>query len=147
MEPQKANKSRGQSLVEMALTLPVLLLLVLGFIDLGRAVYYYSALSNAVREGARFAIVQKNLDTTDGTQQDDDTIAKVTGYSVAVPILAGDVTVDRMSYDDVTKTYFADPTGLYVIVSASFAFDPVVPFINPITLSSESTMLLTPFAR
>jgi len=142
MKTQKSMKTRGQSLVEMALTLPVLLLLILGFIDLGRAVYYYSALGNAVREGARFASVQRHLDTTDGTQHDNDAIAKVTGYSVAVPIQAANVEVDRV--DDAGNL---DPSGLFVMVSASFTFDPVIPFINPITLSSESNMLLAPYAR
>ncbi len=139
---RKTTKTKGQSLVEMALTLPLLLLVVLGFIDLGRAVYYYSALGNAVREGARFAIVQRHLDTTDGTQQDNDTIAKVTNYSVAVPIQASDVTVDR-----VDETGTPDADGLFVIVTATFQFDPVTPFINPLTLTGESTMMLTPYGR
>jgi len=139
---RKNSKTHGQSLVETALTLPLLLLVVLGFIDLGRAVYYYSAIGNAVREGARFAIVQRDLDTTDGSQQDDDTIAQVTGYSVAVPIVASDVTVDRV---DENGTLDAD--GLYVIVRARFDFDPVIPFINPLELTAESTMMLTPYGR
>ena len=141
MNYRNTTKTRGQSLVEMALTLPVLLLLILGFIDLGRAVYYYSALGNAVREGARFATVQRHLDTTDVTMRGD-IIGKVTGYSVAVPIQAGDVSVDRV---DDTGTLNAE--GIYVIVAADFQFNPVIPFINPITLSAESTMMLTPYGR
>ena len=142
MEYRKTTKTRGQSLVEMALTLPALLLLILGFVDLGRAVYYYAALGNAVREGARFASVQLDLDTMDGTQQDIDTITRVTSYSVAVPIQASDVKVDRV--DDLGIN---DADGIFVMVTASFTFDPVIPFLNPITLSSESNMLLAPYAR
>lgn len=41
----------GQSLVEFAIVLPVLLLLVVMIFDLGRAVYYSSAIHNAAREG------------------------------------------------------------------------------------------------
>ncbi|MHB8588223.1 MAG: TadE/TadG family type IV pilus assembly protein [Candidatus Dormibacteraceae bacterium] len=44
---------RGQSLVEFALSSVVLLLLVGGLVDIGRAIYISEALSNAVREGAR----------------------------------------------------------------------------------------------
>jgi Flp pilus assembly protein TadG len=44
---------RGQSLVEFALSSVVLLLLVGGLVDIGRAVYVSEALSNAAREGAR----------------------------------------------------------------------------------------------
>ncbi|MHB1005496.1 MAG: TadE/TadG family type IV pilus assembly protein [Chloroflexota bacterium] len=50
-------RSRGQALVEFALTLPILLLLTVGVIDLSRGVYYFNTLSNAAREGARFGIV------------------------------------------------------------------------------------------
>lgn len=45
---------RGQSLVEFALTLPLLLLLLLGTIDLGMGFRTYIALTNAAREGVRW---------------------------------------------------------------------------------------------
>jgi Flp pilus assembly protein TadG len=44
---------RGQSLVEFALSSVVLLLLVGGLVDIGRAIYISEAISNAAREGAR----------------------------------------------------------------------------------------------
>jgi Flp pilus assembly protein TadG len=47
----------GQSLVEFALILPVLLVLLVGLFDLGRAVTLSETMNAAVREGARFAIV------------------------------------------------------------------------------------------
>ncbi|GAC1504985.1 MAG: hypothetical protein NVS1B3_02520 [Candidatus Dormibacteraceae bacterium] len=47
---------RGQSLVEFALTSVVLLLLVGGLVDIGRAIYISDALSNAAREGARHGV-------------------------------------------------------------------------------------------
>ena len=49
--------SRGQDLVEFAITLPLLALIVFAIFDIGRAGYYYSAMQNAAREGARYAIV------------------------------------------------------------------------------------------
>jgi Flp pilus assembly protein TadG len=45
----------GQSLVELALALPVLLLILLGVADFGRAFYYTTAIANAVRAGAEYA--------------------------------------------------------------------------------------------
>jgi len=50
--------SRGQSLVEFALVLPVLLLMVFGLLDVGRYVYMSSVLSQAAREGARVGAVE-----------------------------------------------------------------------------------------
>ena len=51
------RRERGQDLVEFAITLPMLLLLLMAIIDLGRAIYYFSAVHNAAREGARYGIV------------------------------------------------------------------------------------------
>ncbi len=45
----------GQSLVEMAMIAPILLLMLISVIDFGRAAYDYATLSAAVREGARTA--------------------------------------------------------------------------------------------
>jgi Flp pilus assembly protein TadG len=42
-------------MVEFAIVLPVLLLLVFGIIDFGRALYTLNNLTSAVREGARYA--------------------------------------------------------------------------------------------
>jgi hypothetical protein len=47
-------------LIEFALVSPVLLLLLFGVIDLGRAIFYYDTLNHAAREGARAAIRASN---------------------------------------------------------------------------------------
>jgi Flp pilus assembly protein TadG len=50
------RKQRGQSLVEMALISPFLIMILLMMIDCGRAAYAYATLANAARDGARAAI-------------------------------------------------------------------------------------------
>jgi hypothetical protein len=57
------KSDRGQALVEFALTLPVVLLTLLVAVDIGRYVYTYSAISAAVREGARLVSTEASLDT------------------------------------------------------------------------------------
>ncbi len=44
----------GQSLVEVALALPLLLLILVGLADLGRAFYYTTAVASAARQGAAY---------------------------------------------------------------------------------------------
>ena len=51
---------RGQSLVEFALVSPLLVMLVFGIVDFGRAIYYENAITNAAREGSRVAILPDN---------------------------------------------------------------------------------------
>jgi Flp pilus assembly protein TadG len=49
---ETANKERGQSLIEFAITLPILVLLLLGTLDFGMAIFSYSMLRDAAQEGA-----------------------------------------------------------------------------------------------
>jgi hypothetical protein len=54
---------RGQSLVEAAITLPVVLLLALGVTDIGRAFYYREAVTNSARQALRSAVSSYQLPT------------------------------------------------------------------------------------
>jgi Flp pilus assembly protein TadG len=47
-------RERGQSMVELALVLPLLLLILFGIVDLGRVFNAYIAITNASREGALY---------------------------------------------------------------------------------------------
>jgi hypothetical protein len=51
----KYQSHRGQSMVEMALTLPLLIMIVIAFIEMGILFASYIALVNSAREGAFFA--------------------------------------------------------------------------------------------
>lgn len=50
-----SNKGkRGQSLVELAISLPVMVLILLGTVDFGMAIFTYSILRDAAQEGALY---------------------------------------------------------------------------------------------
>jgi hypothetical protein len=51
----RLRRAEGQSLVEMALTLPVLILMFAGLVEVGAALRDYLIVVNANREGTRFA--------------------------------------------------------------------------------------------
>jgi len=55
---------RGQTLIEFAILLPVLLMMIMGALDLGRIVWANDMIGNAAREGARYAIVHGASKTT-----------------------------------------------------------------------------------
>ncbi len=57
------NGARSQSLVELALALPLLLIILVGVLDLGRVYFAYMTVVNASREGARYGAT-KPTDTT-----------------------------------------------------------------------------------
>lgn len=50
----RSPADRGQSLVELALVTPLLLLLLVGIIEIGRFAYYSILVSNAARAGAQY---------------------------------------------------------------------------------------------
>lgn len=56
------RKTKGQSLVEFALILPILLLLILGIIEGARIIWAYITVQNAAREAARYAITGQPYD-------------------------------------------------------------------------------------
>ena len=50
----RSRRKKGQALAEMAVMAPFLVICMMGLLDLGRAFYYQIALTNAVREAARY---------------------------------------------------------------------------------------------
>ncbi len=80
----------SQALIEFALISPLLLLLIFGIIDIGRAVFYYDTLDHAAREGARAAVkAQTTLPTNASVLST--VIAQVVGVSVTEPCPQGPV--------------------------------------------------------
>lgn len=74
---------RSQALIEFALVSPVLLLLLFGVIDLGRAIFYYDTLNHAAREGARAAVRASNQLPTNA-----DVLTAVSAQMLGVPVTA-----------------------------------------------------------
>ena len=57
--------TRGQAMVEFALVLPLLLILLIGVFEFGRAWNVYHAVTDAARLGARSAVVADPVTTQD----------------------------------------------------------------------------------
>lgn len=68
-QPHLRRHQAGQNLVEFALVLPVLLMICLGILDLGRSFYTYIALTNAAREAARYAALNGVTSSAKVTQE------------------------------------------------------------------------------
>jgi len=121
----QVRKERGQSLTEFALILPVLVLLVMAILDFGRAVYAYSVVANAAREGARFAAVSPN----------DSVGAVAATTAAAIGLEPSRLTVT-----------FSRPDSSTVRVLVSYGFELITPLISNVvgsqglTLRSSATM-------
>jgi Flp pilus assembly protein TadG len=153
MRKQLLHRHSGQSMVEFAVLAPVFFMLLLGTIDLGRAVYIYNSISDAAREGARAAIP---FDTPLPTN------AQVVG-AVQSKLGGGfTLTTDPCSGQPVAANCPTAPTtpntgfiwyssGIgtpgrgNVTVKISFLFQPWIPVIrdasgNGVLISAQSTM-------
>jgi|GEM_PF-2707725 len=53
----RQDREKGQGMAELALALPILLMVVFGMIEMARLVQTYLAVQHAAREGARYAVV------------------------------------------------------------------------------------------
>ncbi|WP_129788416.1 TadE/TadG family type IV pilus assembly protein [Promicromonospora panici] len=56
----RGHRERGAAAVEFALVLPILLLLIFGIVEIGRAYYVQTTLSAAAREGVRVMALQND---------------------------------------------------------------------------------------
>jgi Flp pilus assembly protein TadG len=64
LQHQRLARRRGATLVEAAFVLAIVLLIVFGIFEYGRFVFLRHVLQNAVREGARYAVVHTYDKTT-----------------------------------------------------------------------------------
>ena len=137
------NRERGSALVEAAVVTPILLLLMVGIFEVGRAYETWQVLTNAAREGARVSVLP-NSDT-------DTTEALVRQYmSDGQLSRAGDapVEVDKNASLTVNGTTFG---ASLVTVDYPFQFmvlQPVANMVVPGTNTGEAiTMRATALMR
>lgn len=57
---RREDAERGQVMVELALAMPVLLLVLVGILQFGKAFNYWIDMTHLSSEGARWAVVKKN---------------------------------------------------------------------------------------
>jgi hypothetical protein len=122
------EKNKGQGLTELALILPLFLLMLMFIFDLGRGIYYYSTIHSAAREGARYGAV--NPCDSPGIIKRAQNIAVGLGDAITV-----------------SPSIQYTPEGLMdrVIVNLNYQFNPVTPLAGTflgdggfITLNSQS---------
>ncbi len=132
----RPRSRRGNSAVEFALTLPILVLLLAGVIDLGQFMFLNDALVNAVSQGAR-AGAMANEDATP-TPEDPLAIAEeVTEETWAASEVDGVLTVVASTWVDT-----ADGAA-HVRVTGTVPFTGLFGILTlPASVSYESTVYM-----
>jgi Flp pilus assembly protein TadG len=119
---------RGAAAVELALVLPVLLLLVMGIIDFGMAYNRQISLSGGAREGARWLA----LHATDQTGA----VTRTIDAGPAAPLLTtADVALCTGPDGGTCTSGAACASGLVAQVDATQPFDISIPFGPQLTVT------------
>lgn len=134
----RRRRSRaGQSMVEMAMIAPVLIVMLVTVLDFGRAAYAYTVLSDAVRDGARVAVR-----TGQNRPANVDVTAAVQRYANGVTLNAGPC-VNGYSSGGLTAPT-APNTGYIYIVSGSGSSTVNAPGGQPAAGASGSCAAVNP---
>jgi len=135
--PVRRRKSRGQSLAEFAMTLPLALLMVLFGLDFGRVFLGWVALNNAAREAANYAAMNPDALTLPYN------LTVQAEYSRLVQTEASSINCTLVS--PVPAPTFGSGTsiGAPAAVTLTCGFHLITPFIglitgNPIPVSASS---------
>src|SRR5690349_1853920 len=75
-QPRRLGSRSGQSFVEGALVFLTFFMVVLGIFEFGRIVWVYNMMSNAAREGTRYAIARGANASPQATRDDITTVVK-----------------------------------------------------------------------
>jgi Flp pilus assembly protein TadG len=93
----------GSVAVEFALIIPVALVILVGIVEVGRAMWIRASLQFAVEEGARYMMVHQNADDADLTAFALDKLAGIDPASVDLSLLRE--TVDGTDFVTVSATF------------------------------------------
>lgn len=108
------KKERGQSMLEFALVLPVLLVVLAGVLDLGRLYFAYVAVTDAAGEGASYAAIHP------------DNTAEIVAR--AQDATGGLVEID----EDLVQVYYPEDLDQAIAVDVTYEFTLATPMINAI---------------
>jgi len=112
------DRQRGAAVVELALVMALVMLLVVGIVDMGRAIHAYSSLTHAAGRAARWAAVRS---------AESDEPASVS--MIEAKALSDAVGLDPDRVDIVTAWAPANAPGGVVSVSMSYDYQPLTPLV------------------
>ncbi len=145
-EKRRIRNEQGSAMVEMALSLVILLTMLFGIMEMSLVLYAYHYISEAAREGTRYAIVRGE---------------SCMGFATACPASSADIQnyVQSLEYPGinpqqmtVTTAWSAYPAGGTCVPSAgcnnpgnqvqvtvNYAYPLAIPFLPATTINMSST--------
>jgi Flp pilus assembly protein TadG len=146
------GRERGSSLPETALVMAILLSLLFGIIDFGRAIYTYAFVAQLAREGARWAIVRGSqcslLDHCNAASSDVQTYVQSLSEGITVP--SNTTATASWGGPCPPGSSSTHAPGCLVSVTVTYPFQFMLPFmpqsggkLMKITMQSTSQMVIS----
>ena len=148
MRNRPSNKQSGAALVEFALVVSILILLLAGTYEFGRAFAFYDALSKGTRDAARYMSVAKKASINSSSVSNAKDIVVAAASAAKVPGFARSnvvITCLDASYNDSNCVDGTAPGGVRVEISGySVNIGQTIPLIGKsvriISLTPRTTM-------
>ena len=138
------HRQHGNALIEMALVIFVLLTLMAGIFEIGRALWFYETLVKASRDAARTLSVQPNGNiATAGVNKAKDIVVDAAFDSGVPNFTSANVSVTCLAAPDYSNTVCTDgiaPAAVRVQVSYTMKIGELVPFVMNDPTSSDQTL-------
>lgn len=126
--------SEGQALVELAVTLPILLLLLIGLVSFGRMMIAQIILTQAAWEGARAGAT-----LTDPAAGDSQIIAAVRGALAGLEPERVEIEIDPSQNQPPRNQPFPSPRGYPLTVTLHYSIHLRVPVAIVVPLGASAT--------
>lgn len=151
---KKPDRRSGATIVEFALVFMLFLVLSMGLFEMGRAMWIYTTLAHAVRQGARFAMVRGTDAMSPVTTATNAEITQVVRDN-AIGLVASDVTVTPAWKLSTTSAEVDWDTaaasrdgGTFVVVRATYPLRFITGNVfiagdSPLNLGSVSNMTIS----
>jgi Flp pilus assembly protein TadG len=146
-----SNREKGAAIVEYAFVLIVLFTSIFGVIDFARAMYTYHFVSNAARDGTRFAIVRgftcsPSLDYCQAQEFDYQTVLRrqMGGTGLDPNAVTADTKWPAVSSNPPICATDQNYPGCIVRVQVAYAFKFIFPFMPAnFSIQSASQMVIS----
>lgn len=132
--PQRGKMERGQSLVELTFMTMVLIWLLLGILDLGRAYFTLIALRDAAGEGAYYGSIFPTWETSSDNADPNNVTSRVRNSAPSGGLI-------DWSSATITVTNTTPSPGNLITVSITYNYEVLTPFIG--TIVGSQTLPLT----
>lgn len=130
---QPMRSEHAQSLVELAVTLPILILLLVGTIDFGMAIFSYSMLRDAAQEGAFYGSFNPA-----GKAEIENRTRNISPHREDVifssPVNLRDKDLVKVKVQTLGKACQGSTKGIAnsIQVSVSYKYPVLMPFVGPV---------------